>query len=93
MARKGCTKLPLPAGFSRRSFRRDARILDVCLGRTEIGKAKPRENTTGSLGWRLDTKMRVKVGDHWVWVQGSVTFTVINSADLPPEPTTGDPAV
>jgi hypothetical protein len=35
----------------------------------------------------------VKVGDHWVWVQGSVTFTVINSADLPPEPTTGDPAV
>ena len=76
-------RLKLPTAFTRRMFRENAGELEVKFGNSKIGLLTPRENQSGSLGWRCDTKTRVKIGECYVWVQISCTMTVCGSSDLP----------
>lgn len=72
-----------PAGFTRRSFRDDAKPISVYLGTHRIGQAEPVEHSTGSLGHRLTTKLQMRIGNSMVWVQTSLVMTVIGSKELP----------
>lgn len=76
----------LPSLFSRRAFRENAKQLKVSLGSKEVGVMDPRQHSTGSLGWRLDQKVQIKVGDHYVWAQVTTSVVLIGSKDLPNEP-------
>jgi hypothetical protein len=72
-----------PAGFTRRFFRRFATALGVRLGEVLVAQAKPKEFSTGSLGWHATTKLQVRVGDKLVWVQVNVQATVCGSKAVP----------
>lgn len=73
----------LPAAFGRAEFKADARPEEVFLGPVSIGKVEPKEFTTGSLGWRLDTRLPVRVGKFVVLAQMSVQLVIVGSKDLP----------
>ena len=45
--------------------------------------AEVKEFSTGSLGWYLNGKMSIKVGDAAVTVQIGMNMTVLGSKDLP----------
>lgn len=77
------TRLALPPAFSRGHFRTHARRMSLTLGGVEFGNLTPRENKTGSLGWRFDTKTQVTVGGVTVYAQVTATITVIDSSKLP----------
>lgn len=81
MGKKGSIRPP--AGFTRRSFRTDAKPMSVSLGTHRIGVAEPVEHSTGSLGYRLTTKLQMRIGNSMVWVQVGLTMTVIGSKGLP----------
>ena len=80
------SRLRVPAGYTRRTFRHLAKPIKVALDGVEVGTAVPRENTTGSLGYRCDTKLQIKQGGYYVWAQVTVQVTLIGSKDVPDEP-------
>lgn len=68
--------------ISRKEFNEGAKALPIRLGERDfLGDAK--EFSTGSVGWGLNEKMKVLVGDKQVNCQVSVNVTVIGSKDLP----------
>lgn len=80
-------RLQPPPGFNRGVFRQHAARMTVKINNSDIGTMLPTENSTGSLGWRLDTKGQVTLGGVTVWVQFTLAVTVIGSKDLPKEGT------
>lgn len=73
----------LPLLFSRAYFRKHATSLPLVLGGELLGEAKPREYTTGSLGWGRVCKTLLKVGECYVWAQINLSITLIGTKALP----------
>lgn len=97
MAAPKRSRLRLPSLFTRAWFRARAKSYSLTMkdsgGRDiPLGTIGPKEFTTASLGWHLNTKIQIKVGDCTVWAQVGVLVTVIGSKDLPREETPPAPA-
>jgi hypothetical protein len=74
---------------TREEFRTDAKPVDVVINSVPL-VAEVKEFSTGSLGWYLNGKTTIKVGDKAVTVQVGLNMTIIGSKELPghqaPEP-------
>jgi hypothetical protein len=73
----------LPTLFTRTYFAAKARVMRVFLGDIPMD-AKPKVFSTGGLGWHVQAKKQVAVGDARVWCQINIQVTVIGSRALPP---------
>ena len=68
-------------GLTRASFRQDAKPVALVInGQTYAAEVK--EFSTGSLGWNLNGKITLKVGDTLVTCQCGVNLTVVGSKEL-----------
>ena len=76
MAKK--TQCPI----SRDQFRDNAIPVVVKIGDEEL-EAEVKEFSTGSLGWYLNTKTKIPVGDTKVSVQIGMNLTIVGSKELP----------
>jgi hypothetical protein len=65
-------------------FRVQAKPVIVKIGDMEL-VAAPKEFSTGSLGWYLNGKTTIKVGDTPVTVQIGMNLTIVGSKELPKE--------
>jgi hypothetical protein len=45
--------------------------------------ADPKEFSTGSLGWYLNNKVNLKVGDKTITAQIGMNLTIVGSKELP----------
>jgi hypothetical protein len=63
-------------------FLRDAQPVEVTINGIPM-TAEVKEFSTGSLGWYLNGKANVKVGDKSVSVQIGMNLTIVGSKDLP----------
>ncbi len=69
---------------TRVEFRQDARPLEVIINGIPM-TAEVKEFSTGSLGWYLNGKTNVKVGEKSVSVQIGMNLTIVGSKELPQE--------
>ena len=67
---------------SRAEFLRDAQPVEVTINGIPM-TAEVKEFSTGSLGWYLNGKANVKVGDKSVSVQIGMNLTIVGSKELP----------
>jgi len=67
---------------TRAEFMRDAQPVEVTINGIPM-TAEVKEFSTGSLGWYLNGKANVKVGDKSVSVQIGMNLTVVGSKELP----------
>ncbi len=67
---------------TRAEFLRDAQPVEVTINDIPM-TAEVKEFSTGSLGWYLNGKANVKVGDKSVSVQIGMNLTIVGSKDLP----------
>ena len=74
------TKSSCPA--TRAEFLRDAQPVEVTIKGIPM-TAEVKEFSTGSLGWYLNGKANIKVGDKSVSVQIGMNLTIVGSKDLP----------
>jgi hypothetical protein len=70
--------------FTRSQFLEQAKPVEVTIAGMPV-VAEVKEFSTGSVGWYYSGKTAIRVGEHPVNVQVSVTITVIGSKDLPKE--------
>lgn len=71
--------------ISRKQFTENAKPVEVIInGIPMTGEVK--EFSTGSLGWYLNGKMTIKIGDTPVTVQIGMNMTIVGSKDLPKDP-------
>jgi hypothetical protein len=70
--------------ISRTQFTLQAKPVTVKIGETEL-LAAVKEFSTGSLGWYLNGKTTIKVGDTPVTVQIGMNLTIVGSKELPKE--------
>lgn len=70
---------------SRPDFRSNAKAIEVVINGIPM-TAEVKEFSTGSLGWYLNGKMSVKVGDTPVSVQIGMNMTIVGSKELPGKP-------
>jgi hypothetical protein len=69
---------------TREQFKKSAKSVEVVIdGQKMIAAA--REFSTGSLGWNINGKMTIQVGDTPVTVQVGMNLTVVGSKELPKE--------
>ncbi len=67
---------------SRKQFKDAAKPIEVIIdGQKFI--ADPREFSTGSLGWNINGKITLVVGDARVSVQVGMNLTLVGSKELP----------
>jgi len=71
-------------------FRVQAKPVIIKIGDMEL-RADPKEFSTGSLGWYLNGKTTIKVGDTPVTVQIGMNLTIVGSKELPKEAPDGKP--
>jgi hypothetical protein len=67
---------------SRAEFKEKAKSVEVVIDGNKMVGA-PREFSTGSLGWYINGKATIMVGDTPVTVQVGLNLTVVGSKDLP----------
>jgi hypothetical protein len=67
---------------SRAEFLANAKPIIIKIGDVEM-QAEVREFSTGSLGWYLNNKTLIRVGEKTVNVQIGLNLTVVGSKDLP----------
>ena len=67
---------------SRAQFTKDAKPVEVIVNGIPM-TAEVKEFSTGSLGWYLNGKNSIKVGESAVTVQIGMNMTVLGSKDLP----------
>jgi hypothetical protein len=67
---------------TRAEFRHDAQPVEVTINGIPM-TAEVKEFSTGSLGWYLNGKANIKVGDKSVSVQIGMNLTVVGSKGLP----------
>jgi hypothetical protein len=67
---------------TRAEFRQHAQPVEVIINGIPM-TAEVKEFSTGSLGWYLNGKANVKVGDKSVSVQIGMNLIVVGSKDLP----------
>jgi len=68
--------------ISRQQFAQDAKSIEVIVNGTPM-LAEVKEFSTGSLGWYLNNKITVKVGETAVTVQIGMNLTISGSKELP----------
>jgi len=71
--------------ISRDEFRGNAKAIEIVINGIPM-TAEVKEFSTGSLGWYLNGKMSVKVGDTPVSVQIGMNMTIVGSKELPGKP-------
>jgi hypothetical protein len=69
---------------SRKEFMEKAKPVEITID-GQKRNALPREFSTGSLGWNVNDKITMQIGDKTVTVQVGMNLTVIGSKDLPRE--------
>jgi hypothetical protein len=74
------TKAPCP--ITRDHFRAHAKEVKVTIAGVPM-TADPKEFSTGSLGWNINSKVQLDVGCRLVTCQVGLNLTVANSKDLP----------
>lgn len=67
---------------TREEFRSDAKPIEVIINGVPL-IAEVKEFTTGSLGWYLNGKNTIKVGEKTVTVQIGMNMTIVGSKELP----------
>lgn len=67
---------------SREEFREKAQPVEITINGVPM-TADVKEFSTGSLGWYLNNKASVKVGDKSVTVQIGMNLTIVGSKELP----------
>jgi len=67
---------------TRAEFVNDARPVEVIINGIPM-TAEVKEFSTGSLGWYLNGKANIKVGDKSVSVQIGMNLTIVGSKELP----------
>jgi hypothetical protein len=68
--------------ITRAEFRELAEPVEVVINGNSM-QALVKEFSTGSLGWYLNAKTPIKVGDKTVNVQIGLNLTIVGSKDLP----------
>jgi hypothetical protein len=68
--------------ITREDFRNLAEAIEVSIGGSPQ-LAEVKEFSTGSLGWYLNGKMPLKIGDKVVSVQIGMNLTIVGSKELP----------
>ncbi len=77
MAKTSCS-------VTRAEFLQDAKPVEVTINGIPM-TAEVKEFSTGSLGWYLNSKANVKVGEKSVTVQIGMNLTIVGSKELPKE--------
>ncbi len=67
---------------TRNEFRDKAQPVEVVINGVPL-IAEVKEFSTGSLGWYLNGKSTIKIGDKPVSVQIGLNLTIVGSKDLP----------
>lgn len=67
---------------SRNDFREQAQAIEVVINGVPM-MAEVKEFSTGSLGWYLNGKSTIKIGDKPVSVQIGMNLTIVGSKELP----------
>jgi hypothetical protein len=70
------------AGITRADFREKAHAVEVIINGVPL-LAEVKEFSTGSLGWYLNGKTTIKIGETPVSVQIGLNLTIVGSKDLP----------
>jgi len=78
---KSAAKKSASTGLTRDLFRSEARPMDVTINGVPM-TAAVKEFQTGSLGWYLNGKLPVRIGDATVTVQIGVSLTICGSKEL-----------
>ena len=68
--------------ISRADFQNNAAPVEIVVGGIPM-TAEVKEFSTGSLGWYLNSKTNLKIGDKSVSVQVGVNLTIVGSKELP----------
>ncbi len=68
--------------ITRADFRERAEPVEIVIGGIPMS-ADPKEFSTGSLGWYLNSKVNLKIGDKSVTVQIGMNMTIVGSKELP----------
>lgn len=71
-----------PCPISRAEFAQLAQPIEVIIAGKAM-EAQPKEFSTGSLGWHINEKLNIPVGDRRVTVQVGINLTIVGSKDLP----------
>lgn len=69
--------------LTRQQFRDHAHAIEITINGVPF-LAEAKEFSTGSLGWYLNGKTPIKVGESPVNVQVGLNLTIVGSKDLPP---------
>lgn len=69
---------------TRPEFLQNAKAVEVVIGGVPL-IAEVKEFSTGSLGWYLNGKTTIRIGDKPVSVQIGMNLTVVGSKELPKE--------
>ena len=67
--------------INREQFRKDAKAIEVVVNGIPL-IAEVKEFSTGSLGWYLNGKTSIKIGDTPVSVQIGMNLTIVGSKEL-----------
>ena len=70
--------------ITRAEFHTHAKPLELVINGIPM-PAEVKDFSTGSLGWHLNNKISVKIGEKTVSVQIGVNMTIIGSKELPQE--------
>lgn len=70
--------------ITRAQFVENAKAVEVVIGGVPL-MAEVKEFSTGSLGWYLNGKTTVRIGDQPVSVQIGLNLTIVGSKELPKE--------
>jgi len=76
---------------TREQFRSDAEPIELVLNGKTL-RVPVKEFSTGSLGWYLNEKITLKVGETDVTVQLGLNFTIVGSKELPMDQPPAAPA-
>jgi hypothetical protein len=68
--------------MTRQEFRDHAKPIEIVINGVPL-LAEVKEFSTGSLGWYLNGKSTIKVGDKTVTVQIGTNLTIVGSKELP----------
>lgn len=69
---------------TRKQFKENAKAIEVVINGVPM-TAEVKEFSTGSLGWYLNGKMSVKIGDSPVTVQIGMNLTIVGSKEAAAE--------
>ena len=71
--------------ITRDEFRQHAQEIKVAIGDRTF-TAKPKEFSTGSLGWNINDKITIQINGKDVTLQVGMNLTIVGSKELPGAP-------